>query len=73
MAITLLNMDGFSKFRNWQTAKNQENPSQLISITYICPWHALELKEYFGKLAISQKTRRDIKMLSKGPFIKMKI
>ena len=23
--ITLLNMDGFSKFKNWETAKNQEN------------------------------------------------
>ena len=25
MVITLLNIDGFSKFKNWETAKNQEN------------------------------------------------
>ena len=34
MGITLLNMDGFSKFKIWVTAKNQENLSLWISKTY---------------------------------------
>ena len=46
-------MDGFSKFKNWQTVKNQS-----ITIDFNNTYqtlHALKLKEILGKLAISHK------------------
>ena len=66
MAITLLNMERFSKFKNWQMAKNQENPSQLISIYARACSRA---KEFFGKLAISQKLEEISKCCQKDFLI----
>ena len=48
-------MDGFSKFKNWQTAKNQENPLHINLNNVNAFAHALEQIVFFGKLAVSQK------------------
>ena len=54
MALTLLNMDGFSIQKLADGEKSRESITIDFNKIYP-PVHALELKEFFEKLAISQK------------------
>ena len=60
MAITLLNMDEFSKFKNLVIVKNQENYWYEYQKRK-CFWACVRAKDIFQKLAVSQKLKEVLK------------